>query len=134
MSPDARVTAFLHVKIDVEDLDRSLAFYSGKLGMRQIVRYEQKDGVTIVQVSPTGQPPGIELWHEPPHPSSGTDRIHIAIAVHRLRDLLEDLRRGGVNIVTEPFAIGQEVIAFLRDPDGHLIELNESPSHEPRRS
>ena len=59
------ISEFNHLKIDVTDLDRSIAFYCGKLGFAQIVRYDRPDGVTIVQVSPAGQPPGLELWHEP---------------------------------------------------------------------
>jgi catechol 2,3-dioxygenase-like lactoylglutathione lyase family enzyme len=122
------ISSFLHVKLDVLDLDRSLDFYCGQLRMRQIVRYDRTDGVTIVQISPTGQPPGIELWHEPPHGPLNTDRIHVAFEVQGLRETVEELRGRGVKIDTEPFAIGHENIAFIRDPDNYLIELNEFSS------
>ena len=119
------VTAFLHVKLDVEDLDRSLEFYCGRLAMRQVARYDRDDGVTLVQISPTGRPPGIELWYEPPWKALRRDRLHVALAVCELSQLVEALRRQGVAIEREAFRIGHELIAFIRDPDGYLIELNE---------
>jgi catechol 2,3-dioxygenase-like lactoylglutathione lyase family enzyme len=118
--------SFHHVKLDVEDLGRSLDFYCGLLGLKQIVRYDRDDGVSIVQLSTTGQPPGVELWHEPPWAGLRNERLHFAFAVTGLASLVEDLRTRGVVVEIEPFTIGHEKIAFLRDPDGYLIELNES--------
>jgi lactoylglutathione lyase len=117
--------SLLHIKIDVEYLDRSLHFYSDLLGFRQIVRYDRTDGVVIVQLSPTGVPPGIELWHEPPWKGFPNERLHFAFAVTDLQSLVREMKAKGVPIEMEPFAIGHERIAFLRDPDGYLIELNE---------
>src|ERR1700685_2450023 len=119
------LNSFHHVKLDVEDLERSLHFYESLLGLRQIVRYDRADGVTIVQLSPSGQPPGIELWYEPPWKGLRNERLHFAWAATGLASLVEDLRARGVTIEIEPFSIGHEHIAFLRDPDGYLIELNE---------
>jgi len=115
---------FHHVKLDVGDLDRSLAFYTGDLRWKVIVSYDRSDGVRIVQVSPTGAPPGIELWYEPPLGRSADDRLHIAIGVEDVARAVERLRGLGVRIDREPFTIGNETIAFIRDPDGYLIELN----------
>jgi lactoylglutathione lyase len=118
--------AFLHVKLDVQDLAASLEFYQGKLGLRPIVRYDRTDGITIVQLSPTGLPPGVELWYEPPHGPLETDRLHVAFAVEDVEGMIRQLRTQGIVIEREPFLIGHEVIAFIRDPDGYLIELNET--------
>lgn len=115
----------MHVKIDVSDLIASLTFYQGDLGFKQIVRYDRDDGVTIVQLSPTGHSPGIELWYEPPYQPLRTDRLHIAFATADVRQTILDLKARGILIDREPFQIGHEVIAFIRDPDGYLIELNE---------
>jgi catechol 2,3-dioxygenase-like lactoylglutathione lyase family enzyme len=82
-------TSFFHLKLDVADLRRSLDFYCGILNWRVVVRYDRQDGVTIVQISPTGMPPGIELWHEPPLESFAQDRLHFALTVdgvHRKLD------------------------------------------------
>lgn len=120
--------AFLHVKLDVQDLERSLDFYCGKLRLRQIVRYDLPGGGVIVQVSPTGQPPGIELWYERPFKGFDNDRLHVAFEVEDVEAEVRELRGRGVRVEQEPFRKGHEVIAFLRDPDGYLIELNEDTS------
>lgn len=120
--------SFLHVKIDVQDLQHSLHYYTSLLGFRQIVRYDRPDGVVIVQLSPTGKPPGVELWYEPPWKGFCNDRFHFAFKVHDLANVVDRLKASGVPIDTPPFQIGHEKIAFLRDPDGYLIELNEDLS------
>lgn len=118
---------FHHVKLDVSDMERSLAFYVGELHWKTVVRYERPDGVIIVQVSPTGMPPGIELWQEQSFGRQADDRLHIAIGVGDVNQAVEQLRKRGVRIEQEPFVIGHETIAFIRDPDEYLIELNSSP-------
>lgn len=120
------IAAFLHVKLDVADLDRSLAFYVGVLGFKEIVRYDVGGSHTIVQVSPTGQPPGIELWHEPPHQGRCDDRLHIAWATPDVAAAVRALEARGVTIERRPFTVGHERLAFVRDPDGYLIELSQS--------
>ncbi|MGH9890385.1 MAG: VOC family protein [bacterium] len=119
------VKNFLHVKIDVEDLDRSLDFYFNKLGFKQIVRYDVPNGPTIVQVYPTGASPGIELWYQPPFRGFKNDRIHIALEAEDVEGTVLELRAKGIFIEREPFTLGDEVIAFIRDPDGYLVELSE---------
>ena len=119
------IVSFLHAKLDVADLDQSLMFYGGTLGFKQIVRYDRTDGITIVQMSPDGMSPGVELWFEPPFKPAPDDRFHIALQVKALTDFVVKLRSLDVEIVRPPFRIGHECIAFIRDPNGYLIELNE---------
>lgn len=119
------IKEFLHVKLVVENLDRALEFYLGTLGFRTIVRYDLDDGGVIVQVSPTGRPPGLELWCEPGVEPILDDRLHVALGVTDLLGTVQQLRSKGVALEQEPFRKGHELIAFLRDPDGYLVELNE---------
>jgi len=118
------VRAFLHAKLAVDDMARSLAFYCDLLGCQEIVSYPIPRG-RIVQVSPTGRSPGVELWHEASVTAAADDRLHVAFAVDDTRALVEALRHAGVRVATEPFEIEDEVIAFVRDPDGYLVELNQ---------
>jgi catechol 2,3-dioxygenase-like lactoylglutathione lyase family enzyme len=120
--------SFLHVKIDIEDEKRSLDFYCNKLHLKEIVRYPLPGGGAIIQLSPTGLPPGIELWYEKPFKGFKNDRLHFAFEVDDVAGVVEKLKQSGVAIEQEPFRKGHEVIAFFRDPDGYLIEINEDSS------
>lgn len=119
------IKGFHHLKIDVEDLDASLDFYLKRLEFEIIVRYDLENGGTIVQVSPDGHPPGLELWHQPPHRAYFLERLHFALAVYDTYKVIEILRARDVIIEREPFRLGHETIAFVRDPDGYLIEIYE---------
>jgi lactoylglutathione lyase len=118
------IKAFLHVKLDIRNVRRSLEFYCDKLKLKEICRYDVPNGV-IIQLSPTGESPGIELWYEEPLPRIENDRIHIAFDIDDVVSFTEELKGQGIEIEREPFRIGHEVIAFIRDPDGYLIELNQ---------
>ncbi|WP_077058242.1 VOC family protein [Streptomyces sp. MP131-18] len=113
-----------HLRVDVEDIDRAERFYSEALGLQRIVRYETEKGV-ILQLGPDGAPPGVELWFEhglEPRPSATE---HLAFAVDDVCGLLERVRALGYEVVREPWRIGDETVAFVRDPDGHLVEFND---------
>lgn len=118
------VTGFLHAKLAVADIQASLDFYCGLLGCRPIVDYALPAG-RIVQVSPTGRSPGVELWWEAEVTPIASETSHVAFAVTDTEGLVETLRAAGVAIDREPFAVEDELIAFVRDPDGHLVELNQ---------
>jgi catechol 2,3-dioxygenase-like lactoylglutathione lyase family enzyme len=112
-----------HIRLDVTDLARSEAFYAA-LGLSEVIRYTL-DRRVILQLAPGGAPPSIELWQETgvvpnPHPTQ-----HVAFSVSDVPVLVEHLRGLGHQVVEEPFRIGRETVAFLSDPDGHLIELND---------
>lgn len=119
------IQSFLHVKLDILNIEESLDFYCGYLNLRQICRYEIPNGA-IIQLSTTGKPPGIELWYDESYQELPETRIHIAFDVDDVRSFTEELRSKGIEIATEPFEIGDEVISFIRDPNGYLIELNQN--------
>ena len=122
------IESFFHVKLDIADVDRALTFYCGKLLFKEIVRYQLPKGGLIIQLSPTGHPPGIELWYETPFKGFRNDRLHIAFLVRDIDSVVRELKEKGVEIEQDPFRKGHELIAFIRDPDGYLIELNEDTS------
>lgn len=115
----------MHAKLDVHDLPRSEMFYRDLLGLREVVRYRIPRG-TILQLSPTGRSPGVELWFEEGRILAPPTECHIAFDVDDTRSWVERLRAAGVTIHQEPFEVGHEIIAFVRDPDGYLVELNQS--------
>jgi catechol 2,3-dioxygenase-like lactoylglutathione lyase family enzyme len=118
------VTAIDHIRLDVADIDVAERFYADALGLSSVVRYELADGV-ILQMAPDCGPAGIELWKERdlvpnPHPTH-----HVAFRVADVPALVEHIRALGYRVVTEPYRIEQETVAFVADPDRHTIELND---------
>ncbi|QLD84821.1 VOC family protein [Natronomonas halophila] len=119
--------AILHTCLNVADADRAVEWYTENLGFEESWGFETPDGETVnryvadedgveLQLSDTeGQTPADEgdLWD------------HLAVKVDDVDAAFEDIDNHGV--VKEPAdqpAAGART-AFVKDPDGHVIELIE---------
>ena len=123
---------FLHTMLRVGDLQRSIDFYTGVMGMtllRTTERPEQKYSLAFVGYASNPEQAEIELTY-----NHGTSRYdlgdaygHIAIGVDDAKAACERIRNGGGNVTREagPVKGGSTVIAFVTDPDGYKIELIE---------
>jgi len=100
--------------------------------MLPIVRYEIDNGV-ILQMGPDGMPPGVELWFETGLVPCPSKTEHLAFAVDDVPHLVEHVRSLGYQVAKEPWSIGDETVAFVSDPDGHLVELNDFVGRHPVR-
>ncbi len=120
----------LHTMLRVGDLQRSIDFYTGVMGMtllRTTERPEQKYSLAFVGY---GQNPGhaeIELTynHGVSQYEMGTAFGHIALGVTDVAATCERIRAAGGTITREagPVKGGSTIIAFVVDPDGYKIEL-----------
>ncbi|MDD2704722.1 MAG: lactoylglutathione lyase [Acidocella sp.] len=124
--------SYLHTMLRVGDLDRSIAFYTGLLGMRELRRTEVPDGkytLAFVGYGDEASHTVLELTHNWGVSSydPGTAFGHIALGVPDIYAACEKLRAAGAKIVREPGPVkfGTTVIAFIEDPDGYKIELIE---------
>ncbi len=120
----------LHTMIRVGDLDRSIAFYTGVLGMRLLRRRDYPDGkftLAFVGYGDETSSSVIELTY-----NWGVDRYelgtgfgHIALEVDDVYRAAEDIKGRGGTILREagPMNAGTTIIAFVADPDGYPIEL-----------
>ena len=125
----------LHTMLRVVDLEKSLAFYSGVLGMKLLRRTDYPNGkFTLAFVGFTDEASGavIELTH-----NWGVEKYelgnaygHIAIEVENAYASCENIKQRGGNVVREagPMKHGSSVIAFIEDPDGYKIELIQKKS------
>ena len=122
---------YLHTMIRVSDLQESLDFYCGKLGLVEIDRKESEKGrFTLVFLAASGdaaaasssKAPLIELtWNWDPEAYSGGRNFgHLAYRVDDLYDLCQRLMDRGVTINRPP---RDGHMAFIRSPDGISIEL-----------
>ena len=122
----------LHTALFVTDLERSIAFYTQKLGMRLLRRNEvEVDRVTLAFVGYDEESKwaAIELchwWDAKPH-DVGSGFAHVAIGVENVAETCATLGSQGVRITREPFAVagGKKMLAYIEDPDGFPIELIE---------
>ena len=123
---------YLHTMVRVHDLDESLDFYCGKLGLKEVKRIDNDKGrYTLVYLAAPGdesrarsgaQSPRIELtynWDSETY-SGGRNFGHVAYGVDDIYALCRRLMDKGVTINRPP---RDGWMAFIISPDGISIEL-----------
>jgi catechol 2,3-dioxygenase-like lactoylglutathione lyase family enzyme len=122
----AEVTQILVVK----DTARSRSFWTQVLGAEVYREYESSVvlrfcGSWLLLVTggePTPDKPTITF--APPAESHRLSHA-MTIRVEDCNAAYEALKERGAEFLTPPYDWGGEIRCFLRDPDGHLIELSE---------
>ena len=128
-----------HTMMRVKDLEASLEFYCGILGMDVLRRTDYPDGRftnTFIGYGPEAEFPALELthnWDQTDGYNKGDGWGHICIETRDVYKACEDLAAKGVNITRPPGPMkhGTRVIAFCEDPDGYKVELNETILNTP---
>lgn len=123
----------LHTMLRVRDLDASIGFYTGGLGMTLLRRTDFPDGrftLAFVGYGPEESHTVLELthnWDQQEAYDLGAGYGHVALGVSDIYATCATLKANGVNVVREPGPMkhGSTVIAFVEDPDGYKIELIE---------
>jgi lactoylglutathione lyase len=125
----------LHTMLRVGDLERSLAFYTGVLGMRLLRRKDYPGGrftLAFVGYGDESEHTVLELTHnwDTSRYELGDAYGHIALGVDDIQGVCERIRAQGGRVVREPGPMkhGSTVIAFVEDPDGYKVELIELSS------
>ena len=115
---------YLHTMVRVTDLDESLDFYCGKLGLKETRRIENEKGrYTLVFVASDENPEAqVELTYnwDPEVYTGGRNFGHLAYSVANIYETCQRLMDKGVTI-NRPPRDGR--MAFVRSPDGISIEL-----------
>ncbi len=132
---------FLHTMVRVTDLDASLAFYCGKLGLQEIRRMESPAGrFTLVFLAApddsarakADRAPLLELtynWDKEDY-GSGRNFGHLAFEVDDIYAFCQQLADAGVTI-NRPPRDGR--MAFVRSPDHISIEILQKGAALPAR-
>jgi len=123
----------LHTMIRVGDLQRSIDFYTGVMGMellRTTDRPEQKYRLAFVGYGDESKGAGLALTYNygVAKYDIGDGFGHIAIGVPDAAAACAAVRAKGGTVTREPGPVkgGTTVIAFVQDPDGYKLELIES--------
>ena len=120
----------LHTMVRVGDLNRSIEFYTKVLGMQLLRKNENKEyEYTLAFVGYGDESEGavIELtynWEKSEY-DLGTGYGHIAIGFDDIYSACDDIKAAGGTVTREagPVKGGSTHIAFVKDPDGYMIEL-----------
>jgi catechol 2,3-dioxygenase-like lactoylglutathione lyase family enzyme len=111
------------------DVERSRDFYAGVLGGQTVLEGEP----TIVQLAnswiiinvgggPTIDKPDVIL--ETPNPTRSSSFLNIRVA--DIQAVYDEWSARGGQFITPPQDLGSELRCYLRDPDGHLIEVGQT--------
>lgn len=121
---------FLHTRIRVGDLDRSLNWYNKHLGFVVESRTDKSPaGNHVAHLELPGNEHTLELtWSADYQLKVPADLMHLAIAVPDLIAFCDQLEKAGISIWPgdwrTQFPAGRKM-AFIDDPDGYEIELLE---------
>ncbi len=127
-----------HTMLRVKDLEKSLHFYVDILGMKVLRQNEYPNGRftnTFVGYQDEDSGTTLELtynWDQDKPYDRGNGWGHIALKVSDVYAASEYLKSHGVEFTKEPSPMkgGTRILAFIRDPDGYPIELNEPLSKQ----
>ena len=123
---------FLHTMFRVTDLEKSIDFYSNIFGMQLLRQKEFPGGKFTLAFLGYGDESNhtvLELTHnwETDSYEMGTAFGHIAIGVEDAYKACDEITAKGGDVVRPagPMQHSTTVIAFVKDPDGYMIELIE---------
>ena len=113
-----------------DNVERSRRFYTDVLGGEAVLEGEP----TIVALAnswiiinlgggPTEDKPGVTL-ETPRNPDRVSSFLNIRVA--DIQSLYEQWNARGAEFLTPPVNSGREIRAYIRDPDGHLIEVGQT--------
>lgn len=114
----------------VSDQDRSREFYRSLLGGRVV---QERDPVIMkvanswlilnVGGGPTDDKPTVTLT-TPPDPNRTSAFLNVRVA--DIAKFYKESTAQGAQFLTEPKVHRREIRAYVRDPDGHLIEVGQA--------
>jgi catechol 2,3-dioxygenase-like lactoylglutathione lyase family enzyme len=117
--------ALAHVCFRVRDLDASIDFYVGKLGMEHAFDFINDQGERFGVYLHVGGRSFVELFRaEPGEPEKPRSWQHICLEVEDVKAAVQQLRAAGLEVTDPNLGSDGSWQAWLQDPDGNRIELH----------
>ena len=123
MDPPVEVVGMDHIVLNVADVERSLAFYAGTLGLAPVRVDEWRAGRAPFPSVRVDEQTIIDLLAAP---RTGQNTDHFCLVV-TTTDFSEVAASGRFEVVDGPGprfgARGMGTSLYVRDPDGNVVEL-----------
>ena len=122
----SKATKLLHTRYRVNDLERTVKFYTEVLGLEEIRRHKSPRGSELVFLK---APESAELIEITCFPGSGPvqvqpDLTHLAFEIESLEGFEKHLARFGLKFSDGPTTTSTgTTFAFIDAPEGYEIEL-----------
>lgn len=121
---------FLHTMIRVKDAEKSLEFYEKLIGLRLDYTMDLDDCRLYFLTDGEGYTQ-LELTSNFDTPkdgyTEGSKFGHLAFETENFESVEKTMKELGVEYLYNPYTLGSDVIAFIKDPDGNEIELIKKP-------
>ena len=123
--------------INVSDLDKSVHFYETVLGLTITHRVEEKEFREVILAGESGN--RIQLAYQKSHTGPiehGNGFWKLYLQTDDCKGLYKRCIDAGAESVTEPVALEHwpVIAAFVKDPDGYLVEILETHGESPEVS
>ena len=120
--------------INVSDLDKSVHFYETVLGLTITHRVEEKEFREVILAGEAGN--RIQLAYQKSHTGPiehGNGFWKLYLQTDDCKGLYKRCIDAGAESVTEPVALEHwpVIAAFVKDPDGYLVEILETHGESP---
>ena len=122
----SKVKKLLHTRYRVNDLDKTVRFYTEVLGLEEVRRHKSPRGSELAFLKAPQSEELIEICH---FPGSGSvevqpDLTHLAFEVDSLEEFEKHLAKFGLKFSDGPtFKENGGGFAFVDAPEGYEIEL-----------
>ena len=122
------VSKFLHTRMRVDDLDKTVAFYEKVFGLEVSRRHESPRGSKLVFLAVPNSEEEIEITY---FPGSGSvqvqeDLMHLAFEVESMETFAQHLQQVGYSFSDGPTKSSSgSVFAFVDAPEGYEVEVIE---------
>ena len=127
----------LHVGVSVPDIDASIEWYKTMLGFRLVsdqyidrlparIAFLEHGDFSIELFEIEGAAPLPDDRRVPNLDIRTHGNKHVAYAVQDIKTLMDRLKAKNVDVAMDIFPMGNDLVAFIRDNTGNLIELIQS--------
>ena len=114
---------FVWTTIHVSDLDKSIAFYSGLLGLPVLERFQGTGNEIAMLGEETGT--HLELLCKPGRPETVGQGVSIGFAFPDIEAMAETLTAAGCQVTPIISPNPNVKFRFVADPDGYQVQLVE---------